>query len=286
MSRFPLVANAAWALLVLLGSGTSALAEPDRVEEENCEAVQVIIRIPPQNIDPLVPDEFQLVLNEGMAGLAIGCNRCQHVRVFEGDRLVSDRETVFATLRVDVREPSWDVTEGAEVFHNYQLWIASDNKDLIRFFQNQGGNSQSQAVLVDAMSFRVSQDSVFSFDAPRPAPSPFRIVGAHVGPLDSAPLALTDAFWSGVRTGIMKEAAHQDLLQFGETSGRVEPATGSELARILCGVDPSFGGGAVGAITGDPHGSSVRTFFRRGGYTLDVQPRQASSTSHASCPPK
>ncbi len=67
---------------MLVPTGASAVAEPDRVEEMNCDAVQVVIRVPPQNIDPLVPDEFELKLNEGMAGLAIGANHCQQVRIF------------------------------------------------------------------------------------------------------------------------------------------------------------------------------------------------------------
>ena len=57
---------------VLVPTGASAVAEPDRVEEVNCDAVQVVIRVPPQNIDPLVPEEFKLRLNKEMAGLAIG----------------------------------------------------------------------------------------------------------------------------------------------------------------------------------------------------------------------
>jgi hypothetical protein len=62
-----------------------------------------------------------------MAGLAIGANHCQQVKIFTDGRLVSDRETTFATLRVDIEEPSWDQEEGNELFHNYQFWIASDN---------------------------------------------------------------------------------------------------------------------------------------------------------------
>jgi hypothetical protein len=48
---------------VLVPTGASAVAEPDRVEEVNCDAVQVVIRVPPQNIDPLMPEEFKLRLN-------------------------------------------------------------------------------------------------------------------------------------------------------------------------------------------------------------------------------
>ncbi len=66
---------------VLVPTGASAVAEPDRVEEVNCDAVQVVIRVPPQNIDPLVPEEFKLRLNKEMAGLVIGANHCQQVKI-------------------------------------------------------------------------------------------------------------------------------------------------------------------------------------------------------------
>jgi len=55
LKKFALII-ATWAVVsVLVPPGASAVAEPDRVEEVNCDAVQVVIRVPPQNIDPLVP---------------------------------------------------------------------------------------------------------------------------------------------------------------------------------------------------------------------------------------
>ena len=77
LKKFALII-ATWAVVsVLVPTGASAVAAPDRVEEVNCDAVQVVIRVPPQNIDPLVPEEFKLRLNREMAGLAIGANHCQ-----------------------------------------------------------------------------------------------------------------------------------------------------------------------------------------------------------------
>ena len=77
LKKFALII-ATWAVVsVLVPTGASAVAEPDRVEEVNCDAVQVVIRVTPQNIDPLVPEEFKLRLSKEMAGLAIGANHCQ-----------------------------------------------------------------------------------------------------------------------------------------------------------------------------------------------------------------
>jgi hypothetical protein len=93
LKKFALII-ATWAVVsVLVPTGASAVAEPDRVEEVNCDAVQVVIRVPPQNIDPLVPEEFKLRLNKEMAGLAIGANHCHQVKIVTNGRLVSDRET-------------------------------------------------------------------------------------------------------------------------------------------------------------------------------------------------
>lgn len=288
LKKFALII-ATWAVVsVLVPTGASAVAEPDRVEEVNCDAVQVVIRVPPQNIDPLVPEEFKLRLNKEMAGLAIGANHCQQVKIVTDGRLVSDRETTFATLRVDIEEPSWDQEEGNELFHNYQFWIASDNKDLVRFFQKEGGATDRQAVHVEDMVFSLSpDDGTFFFDAPKPTPSPFQIKDARVGPLASPPLALEDAFWAAVGDGIMKESAHQDLLLLGEARGYLKPASRSELARILCSDERRwFEGDPVGVITDEPHRGSVRTFFPTGGYTLEVdKEQQASPTASASCSP-
>src|SRR5918997_332348 len=108
--------------------------------------------------------------------LVIGANHCQQVKIVTDGRLVSDRETTFATLRVDIEEPSWDQEEGNELFHNYQFWIASDNKDLVRFFQKEGGATDRQAVHVEDMVFSLSpNDGTFFFDAPKPTPSPSRL---------------------------------------------------------------------------------------------------------------
>lgn len=249
----------------------------------NCDAVQVVLRVPPGNVDPLVPEPFELLLNDGKAGVSVGANHCQAVRIFRDGQLVSERETIFATLRVDIDEPPGDEADGVELFHNYQFWIASDNEDLVKLFRDRGGNTDSQAVLVEDMVFQLAPDGTFFFEAPRPTPSPFRMVETKVGPLISPPLALRDAFWSAVPSGIMKEAAHQDLVLLGDAAGRVEPAPGSDLARIMCGIDGTFAGDALGAIINDAHRGSVRTFFPSGGYTLEVRQQQASPAGHTNC---
>jgi hypothetical protein len=98
-----------------------------RVEEENCEGVQAVIKVPAANVDPLVPDEFTVFKDDrGRASLWVGANRCG--RVIVGS---SGRPTIYATFRVTIADPE---PETSDFFNFYQLWLAYDNEDQFRFF--------------------------------------------------------------------------------------------------------------------------------------------------------
>lgn len=279
-------------------------------EETNCEGVQALIKVPPENVDPLVPNDpsnphdFELLLEEDpltgeqRARVSVGANRCERIDVFgDGGAPKTDFDTIFAALRVDVCDPEPDPAEDCrapepnsladvlnnEIAHGYLLWIASDNHNLIKFFRDEGGLTDRQAVFVrDGFVFDLDRQSGdFHFEAPKPTPSPFMIVGtesgddhAQVDPLTPLFPSVTFDQWASVPTGTMRISPDEiDDFQVGGARGRVVPEPGSEMDRVFCGHDGAF-----------DSPDSIRTFFPAGRYPAEVDTgRTTSATGRAGC---
>ena len=278
--------------LVLLSAPAAASHGPRPpviAAETNCTGVQAFIRVPAENVDPVVPDEFHLALDPaGKALLQIGANRCEALAI--GDR--PGRTTTFATFRVGVCDPDDDPVDpcnplnedpadlvNAELFNLYVLFVASDNPELVRYFRRQGGMTNQDAVLVESLSFDLSDDGALTFDAPAPTPSPFTLV-AQIGAA-GPPITITGNHWGAVPKGRMKMPDRLDQLEGSEVSGTVTPTEGSEMDLLFCDdTDGSFRGDAAGAT-----GESLGTFFPTGSFTVSVQAVELSGTAPAVCVP-
>lgn len=286
--RAALVGSMATVLLLLPATLASATAESIGVEEQSpgCEGVSVVVPVRFENVDPLVPDEFTLltvsqdpVTGQKFAGLQIGAVRCANVRVSPPG---STRPTTFATFRVALENRS-DPSDPQylEAGDAYTFWIATDNRDLVRFYRHQGGASDHDAVYVRDLVFELDPPA-FTFRAPS-APSPFELT-AEVGPLIAGPLNLALAFWAAVPGGVMKQ--HPDNLDqfvFGEVNGRVTPAPGSEMHRIFCDADGRFSGDPL-RVLADDRTASLRFSFSHGAFAVAVSKEETSTTSRATCP--
>jgi hypothetical protein len=282
-------------LAVALGllSAPAAASETTRtpvtVHETNCTGVQAFLRIPPDNVDPVVPDEFRLALDPlGRAQIQVAANQCERIAVGDGPA----RTTTFAAFRVTVCDPDDDPVDpcnplnedpadmaNAELFNLYVLFIVSDNPEFVRYFQKQGGMSKETAVLVEDLGFDLSANGHLVFDAPAPTPSPFRLeadLGA-AGP----PITINGNQWAAAPKGRMKLFDRIDDLQGYEVTGKVEPEAGSQMAAVFCDdTDGTFSGDAAGAT-----GESLGTFFPTGSFTAFVQAVELSPTAPALCAP-
>jgi hypothetical protein len=95
---------------------------------------QAQIGVPKENVDPLVPDEFQLELDPvtGKALVLVGAVQCDSVTVGAG----RGRKTEFVTFRTSLLDPDpIDVPPPGYVplGHAYTLWFASDNPDMVDY---------------------------------------------------------------------------------------------------------------------------------------------------------
>lgn len=235
--RHGLAAVVAAAGLLATSGAVPATAQPVPLASTGCKGLVASIPVEADKVRPLVPDgaapPFVVatsVTDPGTAFLEVLVGKCDTVQVGG----VTAREVKEAALRVRLearptqdgilRDPSW-----------YQLWVASDNRDLVQFFRDQGGMSSRQAVVVENLAFNVDQTGEFSsFEAPPPTPSPFRITKGRIGPL-VAPFVALDGAWTAVpgRGGYMEMQERVIAAGVGPASGTVVPAAGSQMACLF-----------------------------------------------------
>jgi hypothetical protein len=268
-------------LAPLLIAVSPATATTGSVDEDRCRGVQAQIPVPVENIDPLVPDDFQLELNENLkASVLVGAVQCDFVTV--GAK--KGRKTRFVTLRVALVDP--DPTDlpppgYVPLGHAYTLWFASDNRNMVEYYRDQGGVPDHAAVHDAQLSITMPGDGEsgeLRVNAPS-APSPFTMT-AMVEPLDVGALNAALDFWAKVPAGTMVQ--RPDLLdEFrlgGVRDGELKPAPGSEMDRIFCDDVERTSEGAV-RFGGDD--GSLRLFFRDGLFTVHVEEKQLAATSSA-----
>lgn len=282
------------AFLLLVGPAAAGVD----VKERDCNGVQAVIKVPPANVDPVVPDEsdpsspthdpddFELELDDqGKALLAVGAVHCLGVTVGDG----IERDTTFAHVAVAIKKPHGS---SGQDFHLYHLWIDTNNRQLVKFYRHEGGNSDRQAVYTENLSFNIDPLGRFTFRAPS-APYGFQM-SADVDPPIVGPFNITGDFWAAVPTGTMEQGFPDTLFDFrfgGVRNGLLTPDRGSELERLMCGVSGEFHGDPAGVIifpTVDPLGlvsNSLRSSFPRGVFSAGVhRDRKPSATDAPDCP--
>jgi hypothetical protein len=264
------------AFLAVVGTTLSHAqgAEAPRVEQKDCRGVQAELRLPLANVDPVVPDDFTIATTqqggEPFTDLVILAARCAQI-------LIGGTPTGSATeaaLRVEVQDR--DESTG-ELFHFYQLWFASDNRELIKYWRENGAETGAAVVLVENFVFEldpVAASGVFRFEAPAPTPSPFKIIDARLG-LPVAPVTVFGDVWTDVPRGILKQGPERVDLMFGVASGTVVPKPGSVLDTLFCD-------DTDGAFSSE-HDDSLSVLLSNS-YTVGVNTSEhASSTDRATC---
>jgi hypothetical protein len=280
-------------LAAAAGSPAASAAGP--VEETNCNGIQAQIPVPPENVDPVVPNQpgnendFRLKLGEvtpGTATVLVGAVHCEEMAIAG-----ISRETRFVTLRVLLEDPDTSDAPGPgriDGGHQYMLWIASDNPDLIALYRAQGV-MPPHAVHMDDLVVDVPAAELpfgrVTVSAPS-APSPFELT-ADVGSLVLGPLNVTVDHWKAVPRGTMEQRPDDlDLVRLGGVeNGQVLPQAASEMDTLFC---------AAGRLPGDPVSfsgeagltGSFRLSFVRGRFPVDLnETRKPSATTRAACSP-
>jgi hypothetical protein len=256
-----------------------AAAAPVTAFEQGCAGIQAGIPVPPENVRPLVPEEFELGLDaSGMASIGFGVVRCEKAGIVG----TAGQETLEAHVSVAIANPeppdASDVIN-AELLNSYHLWIAYDNQDLVEFFRTQAGGAK--AVYVPGMVFRLDPDTgELFFEVAEPAPSPF-VMTAVVDQPAGPGLDISVNFWASSHEGGQPSQRVQipvdidGLRLTGVPEGRVVPAPGSELAQVFCGHDGRFD---------DPLGLASNGVFFDSTYFADVQPQhELSPTGRPNC---
>jgi hypothetical protein len=295
------------------GAATLALVGA-HVEETGCEGITGIALVDANRVRPLVPDHenFTVFTREGqdeegqpttLAQVEVGAVRCDEVRIYEQDgtlRSVVQNHLHF-TFRVLLCDPGDppdvrcaalgtgipDVDPGfTELFHGYTLWLTTNNRDLARFFREQGGNTDRQAVYADDLVFRIDDpdptDDLATLTVKAPsAPSPF-VLTAAVRPANTLLGNIFGDFWAGVPAGTMVQQPDRlTLFRIGEvTEASVTPKKSSEMDRVFCTTDGRSSGGRMALSTGD----SLHIAFASGEFAVRTDTTlDTPGTGHATC---
>jgi hypothetical protein len=252
------------------------------VQERNCTVVEASPKVPQENIDYLVPTHFRHRLQpdpQGLVTLLIDLVRCE-IKVGDGEF----HPETHAAFRVPLKEDTPD-DPSSPVVHvdDYQLWIAADDQKLIDVFRREGDAGNEQAKLVKNLVFDLAWDATgttgtFTFEAPEPAPSPFKIAATVHKPV-VGPLDLSNHHYGGPPGWMVIETVAFKGLRLGPAQGTIVFEPSSQLGQVLCDPDGQveFDEGLV--VTSDPEDS--------GSYKTRVQqPLPPPETSpQATCPP-
>ncbi|MDP8931112.1 MAG: hypothetical protein M3O70_21695, partial [Actinomycetota bacterium] len=199
---------------------------------------------PRGRVEPLVPDQFTLWLDPitQEATVRAYAERCDAVTV---DGVT--REVIWAAFRVDLADGCAGEPEDSEErtqcesephprvhLDTYQFFIAYNDPDLVRLFQKVGATTK-EVVFVEDLIFNLDPVlRTFSFVAPAPTPSPFKI-SAMVGAPVVGPLDLDLHEWGAVPRGLFKVGDPNDVsVLLGPAKGTLSVEANSEMAKILC----------------------------------------------------
>ncbi len=201
------------------------------VTGRGCAEINAFVEVPAANIDPLVPDRYQLALPDSLAGqnaLFIDALHCSSLGT--GD---DAREAVYATVAASIEKPPWHPeTVGADLEpHFYLLSWATNDDDFFEWLRD--GTGLGPAVrLVHGLSY--DDGATFAFSSPPPSPMPFELLALrseHV-----APVPVTGNYWRDTAKGTVRIQTTHDppsSNRFGLAAGTVTTPTGSDLGAIF-----------------------------------------------------
>lgn len=262
---------------VALLPGARPLAASDTsgvVVESGCDVIQAAVTVPEERVRPLVPQEFTLDVVAGQATVVVTPVHCDSVAVPGA----IEAEMSWVSLRVGLKQPP-DGEPVLNEFYYYQLFLAADNWNFIRYFRRAGGLSGEQAVYVKRLSYRREGGlggSTVRVEAPAPTPSPFSLE-ASVLPTEGF-ADLTVGIWSVTRDGEKWAFLYPDRLfdlGLAPGSGRIIlHDDDSLLAQIFC--HPADGVVEFGD-------ASTHVTFSRGEYRVAVQHGETSATGEPTC---
>lgn len=228
-------------LLALIAVVTSTGAVPASADErglrnEDCSAVQIAVRVPPQQVTPALPTGFEADTNElGDALVTLTMERCRRT-VIDGTALWS---TVVFHADIPIKRPPQfagpsPVPPDPFDFHSFGLgWSATNSLDLARYLREQGANGDTIKYVAD-LSYDVADDGASTFVAPRPAPAPFTATARLLPVTVSGPDITTAGYGLG-RGGVLISTATTEGLQFSAPAEwEVAPVAGTPIDVLLC----------------------------------------------------
>ncbi len=256
------------------------------VDAKGCTAVIADYPVPPDRVEPLIPDQFTLALDQdGNATIFAYAEHCRSVTL-NGVA----REVIWAAFRVDLtdltplscngepqdsEERDQCKSESLPRVHldTYQFFIAYNDPDLVRLFQDVGATPK-EAVLVEDLVFDLRPDGTFLFKAPAPTPSPFKIT-ALVGTPETGPFTFDHHEWGAVPRGLFKVGDPNDVSAWlGPAQGTLHAEAGSDMAKILCATEVSWIGEVAGIVSFDSQFAV---------HAVD-KPKPSSTTEPKQCP--
>lgn len=246
-------------------------AESDAVEvvEKGCEVIYPALAAPANRVDPLVPDEFKIYAPGGQATVFVGAVSCESVTVDDGEA----HPTIWALARVELWDPAALEAQGQKLdtrseLNDYQLWLVSNNQDLITLF-HESGEDAADAIYVEDLTFKI-EDGKFEVMAPPPTPSPFKLEG-RLGPNLLEDFEFTVNHWgSGQDAWWVVKDDDLEELAVGSATGTLEiAASDSMLRQIFCTEELDFT---------DPV-AHVRFAETPNAYTLATRPNTMSPTT-------
>lgn len=225
-------------LLLAITSGSPATAASDSdVIEKNCEVVNFPIYVPAHRVDPFVPEELTLRVENGLATVYLGGVACDTVTV-------KGRETtsyIHVFLRTEIEYPESNPDSDDLLANMYWFYLATNSGDIVDYFRTTGDLPNETVVRVkDLRLARNTATGAVTLEAPAPTPSPFRITATTGGPMTPEVEKLFLNHWAVARHGRM--AIKDDVLidvQARPATGQLEILDqGSDLGLMLC---PPYG---------------------------------------------
>lgn len=246
------------ALTVLSLPAAPAASRTEVIDAKGCTAVIADHEVPLARVEPLIPDEFTIATDDDeIATVFVYGERCEAVTINDVTRPV-----IWAAFRVELTDVfgCGGEPEGSEELEQcksesqprvplhldtYQFFIAYNDRDLVRLFE-QVGATPEEAVYVEDLVFDLDWDPTrsvgrFSFDAPSPTPSPFKIKVDEVAAPRVGPVRLDQHEWGAVPRGLFYVGEPNAVVAriAPVHQGTLHAEAGSDMAKILCATEIS-----------------------------------------------
>lgn len=229
------------AMLALLAGTSPSSGAEQGIEEQNCQAFQLFIRVPIRRVEDLVPEPFTIKEEPDSPDetiFSLTMERCEEMKI-DGAPAGS---VVFFHADIGIEFPAFLYEEEERSAEeddpsSFSLWGATNNPDHFRYLQQQGAAGPG---FVEHLRYETVEDGPFQsflFEAPEPTPSPFTVT-ARFAPTtpEGTGIPWVSNGYSLAPRGVLivDDNIVQDLRFHPVTEWQITTPKGSLLDRILC----------------------------------------------------